>query len=140
MPSNWGLAARVVLGGSVGITIIFGSGRSTGARAIGQPRGPLRMHESQVAVRDWSRLCGATCAVIPPPQRQAHGTITSRCLPAVVRISIYYATTVDRPHCLFRLFSTPIVGGLVDIRSISRPTMTRAQSRQISLSPSMGTM
>ena len=107
---------------------------------MGQPWGSLRMHESQVAVRDRSQLCGTTGAIIPPPQRQAHGTITSRRLPAVIRISIHYATTVDRPHCLFRLFSTPIVGGLVDIRSISRPTMTRAQPRQISLSPSMGTM
>src|SRR6185295_454654 len=99
MPSNRGLAVRVVLGGSVGITIIFGSGRSTGARAIGQPRGPLRMHESQVAVRDWSRLCGTTDAGIAPPQRQVHGTNTSRRLPAVMRISIHYATTVDRHHC-----------------------------------------
>ena len=38
----------------------------------------------------------------------------------MIRASIDLARIVDRHHCLFRLFSTPIIGGLVNIRSMNR--------------------
>jgi len=80
---------------------------------VPQALGSFRKHD--LSDRGWLR--DPKCARITAPLLPTHGAITSRRVPAAIEISIHSATTVDRHHCLFRLFYAPIVGGMVDIRS-----------------------